>query len=177
MLKKSTLHIIQFFSFVLVVFSTYSLVIEETGFYYRIGRFFHSGFIHAKFFTPFEILFLLLLFNILNYYKFKLRFTNGILLFAFIAYATRMINPNSETSNPILGMPLLSNLSEYLFLFTILVLVSMPATLCKIVLERIFRYVLMFSVIKAIIIVVMYFTGIISFVRFNYVLMLPEIDT
>lgn len=177
MLKKSTIRIIQLFSFVMVTFSTHSLFVQERGLYAGFGRFIHSGFIRPKFFTPFEIIFIVLLFNILNNYKVRLKFNSGLLLFAFIAYFIRMINPNAETSISILGMSLLTDLDEYIFLFMIVVLISIPPYLCKLLIEKIFKYVLIFSIIKAIIIVIMYFSGAINVFRFDYAVMLPEPDT
>ncbi len=177
MLKKSTIRIIQLFSFILVVFSTYSLFIDEGNLYFNIGRFFQSGLFHPRFFAPFEIIFLFLLFNIINNYKIRFKFNNKLFIFAFIAYVLRMINPNADSMNPILGMPLLSNMDEYIFLFMLIVLLSIPPNLCKLLIEKIFKYVLIFSIIKAIILIIVYLVGASTNFRFDYAILLPEPDT
>lgn len=176
MLHKSTIIIIQVFAFVFGTFTTHSVLTDKTDVYHLIGRFVHKGFFHTSFFTPFEIIWLLLLANLIAKYRFVLKLNNPLLWFAFIAFAIRMINPNSETLNPILGMPLLSNLTEYLFLFTFIVFISLPLHISKTVLEKMFYFTMIFAVIKGVVLVVAYFTGVITTLRYQFAVILPETD-
>jgi len=176
LLKKSTNYFIIFFSFVLVFFSTIS-TFREGNWYNDIGNFFHSGIGHPKFFTPFVLIVLLLMSNLLLNYKVKLKFTNGLFIFAILTYIFRMANPNAETVNPVFGLPLFSNINEYTFLFLLLVLVSLQGNLKTNVLEKIFRYVLIFSLIRSIILLILYFTNSITTVRWDsYSVILDEPD-
>jgi O-antigen ligase len=176
MLHKSTIRIIQIFSFVFGVFTTHSVLTDKTDLYHFAGRFFHKGLFHASFFTPFEIIWILLLVNLIANYRFIVKLNNPLLWFAFIAFAIRMINPNSETLNPILGMPLLSNLAELIFLFTFIVFIGLPIHVSKSVLEKMFYFTMIFAVIKGIILVAAYFAGFITTLRYQFAVILPETD-
>ncbi len=175
-LEKSTINRIILFSFVLVFFST-TAVPREGNFYNDIGKFFHTGLFHIKFFTPFELIVIILLFNLFNIYivQIKVKF---LFVFAFLVYLIRMFNPNSDTLNPIFGLPLLSNISEYTFLFLLLVFVNLSTNLSKIVIEKIYNYTLVFSTIRAIILIIVYYFGNVTTVRWGkYSVILDEIDT
>lgn len=177
LLKKSTNYLIVFFAFVLVSFSTIE-TFREGGLYNAIGIFIHSGVLHYKFFTPFELIIFLLLLNLLINYKVKFKFKNGLFLFAFLAFLIRMFNPNADSLNPIFGLPLLSNISEYAFLFLLLVFISLPLFLSQTVLKSIFKYAVIFAVIKSIYLIIIYFFGKVTTVRWgNYAVILDEPDT
>ena len=166
--------LILIFCFILVFVSTaYSPRIVSSELVKQIHDFFHNGVLHHSFFSLFEIIFLLIL--VLAKMKFNISFGNGsniakvLLTFAIICYIFRMINPNSNTINPILGMPLLSNINEYSFLFFIYITFFCNKLDLLFFIKILFKYVFIFSLIRGFIIFVMWLFFGSGFVRYSNV--------
>ncbi|HRU92724.1 MAG TPA: hypothetical protein P5268_06810, partial [Candidatus Marinimicrobia bacterium] len=86
----------------------------------KFNRLFIQGFGHPHFFSLFEIVFIFLLFLIVMEFGIKWESSSNIsrLLFFMVVltFALKMLNPNNEPDNPILGMPLFSDISNYTFI-------------------------------------------------------------
>ena len=177
-LYNSTNYIIYALAFVLVFFSTISRMWYKTGFYYDIGKFFHTGFMHRAFFSPFELIILLLLINIILNYQFNFKFSHGLVIFAFITYFFRMLNPNADPSNPVLGMPLFSNLGEYLLIFLLVVFLSLPSSLFLKIAEKLFVATVSLSIVRIFFLLIMFFSGQAQMIRWgSYAVIIDEPDT
>ncbi len=177
MLRQSTIRLIQLFTFIYIVFSTHSLYTDNTGLYHDVNRFLYSGFFHRTFFTPYQIVLLVLLVDLLLFYRTSLNVKNNLFLFACIVFISRMINPNTSTQSLVLGMPLHANMNEYIFLLMVWVLVRLHPKTSISLFEIVGKYLVIFTVLKAVIVSVFYFIGGLTTTRAGYVVILPEVDS
>lgn len=165
------------FSFILTNISTAFSPTKLNNYQILIHDIFHGGLFHYKFYSLFELLFILIL--VLLAIKFKPKFTSGkklskiLLSFAIICYIFRMINPNSDTETPILGMPLFSNVNEYTFILFVFVILFTNKYAIAYFYKTLFKYVFIFSNIKAILVLIpwgLFNTGIVRFANLNVTL-------
>ena len=92
----------------------------EPKYVFLLNKIFIQGFLHSSFFSIFEIVFIILALILLL--RFGSRYNNAssiskfIFIFIIINFILKMINPNNDTSNPILGIPLFSDISNFSFI-------------------------------------------------------------
>lgn len=80
-----------------------------------------------------------------------------------------MINPYSDTINPIIGMPLLSNINEYLFLLFLYIVLFWEKLEFTFFIKILFKYVFIFSFLRVCIIFIQWFFFNVGFVRYSNV--------
>ena len=177
-IKKNTRLLIILVSFILVFIcwsqlETHSLNQEQ------LRDFFWKGILHPRLFSLFEIIVIVLCLNLIINYKYtSLKITNFLFLFAFIAFVFRIINPNTGDVFKLFGLPLLSSISDYLFLFMLLTFLSISKNLLKKVLDSLFYYVFVFSTISLIFLLTKYIFAMSTITRFgNISLTLNEPET
>lgn len=171
------------FCFILVFISTaFAQKYSPSAFKEVLHHVFHTGAFHHSFFSLFEIIFLLILVLLMT--KFNINFNDGsniakrLLIFAIICYTLRMLNPNSDTRNPILGMPLLSNINEYSFLFFLYIVLFCKRLQFTFFIKILFKYIFIFSFINALSILISWFFFNIGYIRYaNVNITLWESDT
>ena len=140
---------------------------------------FFSPLFHQNFFSLFEVI-LLLFFGYVSI-KSKVYLINSskkekiIFLSAVLCFLLNMINPNTNTRNPILGMPLFSNFSEYTFLLFLYVYLFVKSKKISCYLILFFKYLIILSFIRGFFILIGFIIGI-GTIRFGRVITLQEYD-
>ena len=75
---------------------------------------------HEKFFSLFEIVFIFMVFLISMKFRVKKKSSSNISKIVFfiviLTFILKMLNPNNDSNNPILGMPLFSDISNFTFI-------------------------------------------------------------
>ena len=103
------------FIFVFASIETYRSL-DSTVFF---NKFFLTGVGHEHFFSLFEIVFILLAFLMLIKFhsnkKSASNISKAVFFLVVLTFILKMLNPNNDSSNPILGMPLFSNTSNFVF--------------------------------------------------------------
>jgi hypothetical protein len=154
-----TLRFLLFFTSLIFIFCSVD--------YFVLGPFdrtlndkFLSGLLAPHFFSLFDVLVILICFNLI--YQFGLNFKETTLapaivfIFAVICFVLKMSNPNNNSANPILGLPLFSEVSNY----TYLILLGTLVFIRKDILLEFFRQILIYTgyavVIRSIILLLLF---------------------
>ena len=125
---------------------------------------FYGGVIHSKFFSVFE--FLLIGLTVIIFHKSKMRFPssdnrlNFLFIGAVLCYILNMANPNSTPANPVLGLPLFSNISEYTFLILLYMLCFTNKYDVLYLISLFIRYMFTLLIVRSFIIFPLWFLGI-----------------
>lgn len=125
----------------------------ETLFFNNI---FQKGFFHPKFFNFFHILLVLSLFIFIKNEKLNVLTNSGrlekwIFIFIILNYVLNMINPNSDPDHPILGMPLFSNVGEYILIFLVLIYISIKAERFLFITQTLFYFISINILVRSVI--------------------------
>lgn len=177
--NKAFLALIVVVCFVFVFVSATPIMAE--GIKLQFINLFHHGIIYYKFFSIFELLVIFLLIFLNR--KFIIRFSFApvslrlLYFFALLGWFFRMINPNNSTINPILGMPLFSNVEEYLFLFFLYTILFIKKENLLFFIYILFKYIFIFSLIKAFFVLLIGFVQGSNIIVGGIVRVLYEIDT
>lgn len=145
----------------------------------KLTEIFFTPVFHSMFFNIFEII--ILSFLIYLFIKSKISVINAnkkekfIFVFAILCWFLNMINPNTNTNNPILGMPLFSNVTEYLFIFLLYIFFFIDKRIVTYIILLLFKYIFILSLVRGLLIMLQYFIGI-GVVRFGRVVTLLEYD-
>jgi hypothetical protein len=154
-----TLRFLLFFTSLIFVFCSVD--------YFVLGPFdrtlndkFLSGLLAPHFFSLFDVLIILICFSLI--YQFGLNFKETTLapsivfIFAVVCFVLKMSNPNNNSANPILGLPLFSEVSNY----TYLILLGTLVFIRKDILLEFFRQILIYTgyavVIRSIILLLLF---------------------
>jgi len=142
--------------------------------------FFHN-FIHPHF-SIFQFLFILLIFYIFR--QGRVTLANSTFVERTIVFATGiniiflMVNPNNDTENPILGMPLLSDPSIYVSLLLMFALfLNRNKLLIVAILKKLFIYILWIAALRALMLLILFFIGFGNITFFGVTSTLMEEDT
>jgi len=96
-----------------------------TPFAENLYNIFFNGLVGGKFFSIFEVLVLVYCIRLFNEFSFDFAqrplILKLIMVFAFLCYLLRLFNPNNKSSNPILGLPLLSEINQYVYLVVLII--------------------------------------------------------
>ena len=164
------------------------LVFVSTGYHFKEGvsalslkltEIFFTPIFHSMFYNVFEII--LLSFLVYMFIKSKLSLQNAtkreifIFMFAILCYILNMINPNSHSMNPIFGMPLFSNVTEYFFLFLLYIFFFIDKRKITYIILIFFKYIFILSLFRGLLIILLYSFGI-GPIRFGRTITLLEYD-
>jgi len=129
------------FIFVFASIDTYRSL-DSTIFFNKI---FLRGVGHEHFFSLFEIVFIFMVFLILMKFRVKGESSSNIskivFFFVVLTFILKMLNPNNDPSNPILGMPLFSDISNYSFILLVYFSLFLDEKVYMVFLKKIFYYV------------------------------------
>jgi len=168
-------------AFLIVFVSQDPNILEQTTQTIFLKNLFFKNFIHPHF-SIFQFLFI-----ILAFYLFKqgnVSLANSTTLEKIIVFATGinitllMINPNNDTKNPILGLPLLSDPSIFVALFLMVaVFLNRNKLLIIAILHKVSIYVFWIAALRALLLMVLYLMGIGNVSLFGVATILMEEDT
>lgn len=149
-----------FFIFVFASMEPY-LATERTIFFYNT---FMKGIAYGqRFFSIFEIYFVFII--IVLSFRFKLRIHNAtrfekVFLFFIIAnFVLKILNPNSNPKYPVLGLPFLENLEDYLFLLLWFFIAYSSKKDFAIIIKNVFSICSILIILRAITDYFIYFSG------------------
>jgi len=144
--------------FVFASIDTY-LSLSSTIFFNTI---FIKGFGHDKFFSLFEIIFIITAFSILIKFHGKRKSSNlsKILFFLIVlTFILKMLNPNNDPNNPILGMPLFSDISNYTFILLAYFSLFLDDKVYMVFLKKIFYYVCIILIVRVFYLFILWLMG------------------
>jgi len=146
-----------------------------------LHNYFFRGFIHPDFSIFQFLIFLLCIYLVLVG---NISFRNSsfveksIVLATFINIVFLMLNPNNDTENPLLGMPLLSDPSLFISLFLMIsIFFNRNKVLVVNILMKLIVYIIWISASRAILLFLMYLYGLGNAPFFGIVSTLMEEDT
>ncbi len=110
-----------------------------------LNKIFIQGFIHSHFFSLFEIIFIIMVFLLLMKFRVKKESHSNISKIVFIlillTFILKMLNPNNDSNNPILGMPLFSDISNFTFILLAYFSLFQDEKVYMIFLRKLFYYI------------------------------------
>lgn len=129
----------------------------------QLTQFFFNGFIHDKFFSLLDLLILFLSFFLIFKYKLGFRHASGaekfFFWFAILCFVLKMANPNARPQNPVLYLPLFSEISNYSYLILFGTLISIPRKIFYPIFIQFFKYALILAVVRTVFLLLMFAAG------------------
>ena len=126
------------------------------------NKIFLRGFGNEHFFSLFEILFIFMVFLISMKFHSKIKSSNlsKILFFLIVlTFILKMLNPNNDPNNPILGMPLFSDISNYTFILLAYFSLFLDDKVYMVFLKKIFYYVCIILIVRVFYLFILWLMG------------------
>ncbi len=121
---------------------------------------FVSGIGNPHFFSLFDVMIMLICINLIYEYglSFKAMTLPTILVFTFAltCFVLKLANPNNNSSNPILGLPLFSEVRNYTYVIFLTTLLFLRKDILLIFLRKVFVFFVYVIVIRSIILLVLF---------------------
>jgi hypothetical protein len=128
-----------------------------------ISNYFLNGFMNPKFFSLFDFLIILLSFHLIIYQNTHIKnaTTSELFLFlcAIVCFILKMANPNNSSENPVLGLPLFSEINYFSYLLFFGTIMSLPQKVFFKLVYKIFTYSAYFAVFRSIVLLVLFAGG------------------
>ena len=175
------------FSLVLLIFSIVFVIASEYQIWPQLDRtvflskIFHDGILHPAFFSIFQLLIIILSLYLIKKSGLRLirpcnkelyLYLSTIIYFLFI-----MINPNNHTDNPILGLPLLSEISYYTHFLFLAAFLFIKKDIFIIFVGKFIKIIMIVSIIWAAILFILWLFGKGNYSLFGIRSVLTEEDT
>ncbi|MBN2638856.1 MAG: oligosaccharide repeat unit polymerase [Bacteroidales bacterium] len=148
----------------LFVFSTYKAFIYSNPLAITFYDLFQEGIFNPAFFSIFQIFVVTISFYLIIKYNHGLAYSSvseKLLYFSSYLYvALILLNPNNHSKNPILGLPLFSDISNYIYILFMYSIFFIKETKVVIsILRWFFHFFVIFMLMRLLVALIMFFLG------------------
>ena len=146
----------------------------------KLNVIFFTGIGNPHFFSILDIMVILI--SLLLIKKYRLNFANSskiakfIFIFAIICFILKMLNPNSDTNNPIFGLPLFSDITNYSNLLILVTVLFIDKDVFIIFIKKFFLIISIFIIVRLFILYAFWFLGKVYYIT-HLPSILPEMDS
>jgi len=128
-----------------------------------LNKIFLRGVGNEHFFSLFEIVFIFMVFLISMKFRVNIKSSSNIsktlFFIVILTFILKMLNPNNDSNNPILGMPLLSDVSNYTFILLAYFSLFLDDKVYMIFLKKILYYVSIILTVRVFYLFILWFMG------------------